>query len=114
MNTVSKADLMRGLYEAKKEDTQKTYLELGKEFKIGSDEAKKLIIAYCKKFKLQEPVSVIEPHDNKKKKKMPPGTRIQINGKVAEVITDFEKIMSVKFDNLKNPVVVRKSDLFIF
>lgn len=105
--------LRMALYEELKESPMKTYRELAEEFGINPTEANSLVVEYCKSVGIELPIRTInlKNRDKRNKDKLPKGTEIEIEDRLAEIVSDNYNTYVVKFFDDENPYVVKKKNL---
>lgn len=109
-----RADLRFALYTFKKENENKTYAEIGKEFGVSASEAKDLVIEYCKLLNLPQPIEATVKNIYRKEKLTENLEKeLIIEGRKCFIVSEMENVFVVRFYDNNESETVRKDSLSI-
>lgn len=109
-----RADLRFALYTFKKENENKTYAEIGKEFGVSASEAKDLVIGYCKLLNLPQPIEATVKNIYRKEKLTENLEKeLIIEGRKCFIVSEMENVFVVRFYDNNESETVRKDSLSI-
>lgn len=109
-----RADLRFALYTFKKENENKTYAEIGKEFGVSASEAKDLVIEYCKLLNLPQPIEATVKNIYRKEKLTENLEKeLIIEGRKCFIVSEMENVFVVRFYDNNESETVRKDTLSI-
>lgn len=109
-----RADLRFALYTFKKENENKTYAEIGREFGVSASEAKDLVIEYCKLLNLPQPIEATVKNIYRKEKLTENLEKeLIIEGRKCFIVSEMENVFVVRFYDNNESETVRKDSLSI-
>ena len=109
-----RADLRFALYTFKKENENKTYAEIGKEFGVSASEAKDLVIEYCKLLNLPQPIEATVKNIYRKEKLTENLEKeLIMEGRKCFIVSEMENVFVVRFYDNNESETVRKDSLSI-